>query len=173
MAQAARPEAAPFKAAARVPPPDGFSRDVCAAYEGWTYEMLPAEVVHRVKLFVLDTLGVIAAASRAGGIPELNRQLSAWEKTGVSTALIGKWRASPPTAAMANGAAAHALDFDDNHDPARVHSYSVILPAALAAAEAKGGVGGRAFIAALAVGIEMQCRLGPAAPKSLAGGWQP
>jgi 2-methylcitrate dehydratase PrpD len=173
MTQAARPEAAPFRAATPVPPADGFSRDVCAAFEGWTFETLPAPVVHRIKLFVLDTLGVIAAASRAGGIPELNRQLSAWERTGASTALIGKWRASPPTAALANGAAAHALDFDDNHDPARVHSYSVILPAALAAAEAKGAVGGKPFIAALATGIELQCRLGLASPKSLSRGWHP
>jgi len=170
---AARPELAPFKTATRVPPADGFSREVCAAYEGWTFETLPAAVVHRVKLFVLDTFGVIAAASQANGIPELNRQLCAWEKTGASTALIGKWRASPPTAAMANGAAAHALDFDDNHDPARVHSYAVMLPAALATAEAKGGVSGKAFIAALAVGIELQCRLGLASPKSLSRGWHP
>jgi hypothetical protein len=34
------------------------------------------------------------------------------------TGLIGKRRYSPPTAALANGAAAHALDFDDQHDPA-------------------------------------------------------
>ena len=39
--------------------------------------------------------------------------------------------------------AEHALDFDDNHDPGRVHAYAVILPAALAAAEARGGVSGR------------------------------
>jgi 2-methylcitrate dehydratase PrpD len=170
---AARPDVAPFKTATRVPPADGFSRDVCAAFEGWTFDTLPAPVVHRIKLFVLDTFGVIAAASHANGIPELNRQLCAWGKTGASTALIGKWRASPPTAAMANGAAAHALDFDDNHDPARVHSYAVILPATLAAAEAKGGVSGKAFIAALAVGIELQCRLGLASPNSLSRGWHP
>jgi 2-methylcitrate dehydratase PrpD len=185
MAQTARPEITPFRPAASasapavqarqgpVPPPDGFSREVCAAYEGWRFEILPAEVVHRVKLFVLDTFGVIAAASQASGIPALNRQLSAWEASGVSTALIGKWRASPPTAALANGAAAHALDFDDNHDPGRVHSYAVILPAALAAAEATGGIGGKAFITALAIGIELQCRLGLASPGSLARGWHP
>src|ERR1700682_4716507 len=107
MTQAARPEAAPFRADTRVTAAAGFRRDVFPSYEGWSFETLPPEVVHRVKLFVLDTLGVIAAASGADGIPELNRQLWVWEKAGASTALIGKWRASPPTAAMANGAAAH------------------------------------------------------------------
>lgn len=154
-------------------PPDGYSREVCAAFENWNFSQLPGEVVHRIKLFVLDTLGVIGAAADAEGIAVLNRQLASWERTGASTALIGKWCASPPTAALANGAAAHALDFDDNHDPARVHSYAVILPAALAAAEAQGGISGRQFIAALACGVELQCRLGLASPRSLSRGWHP
>jgi 2-methylcitrate dehydratase PrpD len=153
--------------------PDGYSRQVAAAFENWDFARLPADVAHRIKLFVLDTLGVIAAAANAEGITALNRRLSRWEPAGPSTALIGKWTASPPTAAMANGAAAHALDFDDNHDPARVHSFAVILPAALAAAEGQGGVTGRRFIAALACGVELQCRLGLASPRSLSRGWHP
>ena len=153
--------------------PDGYSREVGAAFENWDFSRLPGEVAHRIKLFVLDTLGVIGAAANAEGIAALNRRLSRWEPSGPSTALIGKWTASPPTAALANGAAAHALDFDDNHDPARVHSYAVILPAALAAAEEQGGVSGRRFITALACGVELQCRLGLASPRSLSRGWHP
>jgi 2-methylcitrate dehydratase PrpD len=154
-------------------PADGFSREVMAAYENWSYSSLPTSVVNRIKLFVLDTLGVIAAAAEAPGIPEVNRLLLGWEGAGPSTMLIGKGRAAPPTAALANGAAAHALDFDDNHDPGRVHSFAVILPAALAAAEARGGVSGRDFIAALATGVELQARLGLAAPNSMSRGWHP
>jgi 2-methylcitrate dehydratase PrpD len=154
-------------------PADGFSREVMAAYENWSYSRLPTEVVERIKLFVLDTLGVIAAAAEAPGIPEMNRLLLGWEGAGPSTMLIGKGRVAPPTAALANGAAAHAMDFDDNHDPGRVHCYAVILPAVLAAAEARGGVSGRDFITALATGVELQARLGLAAPTSMSRGWHP
>jgi 2-methylcitrate dehydratase PrpD len=154
-------------------PADGFSRELMAVYENWSYSSLPTSVVERIKLFVLDTLGVIAAAAEAPGIPEVNRLLLGWEGAGPSTMLIGKGRVSPPTAALANGAAAHALDFDDNHDPGRVHSYAVILPAALAAADARGGVSGRELIAALATGVELQARLGLAAPNSMSRGWHP
>ena len=104
-------------------PADGFSREIMSAYENWSYASLPTSVVERIKLFVLDTLGVIAAAADAPGIPEMNRLLLGWEGAGPSTMLIGKGRVAPPTAALANGAAAHALDFDDNHDPGRVHAY--------------------------------------------------
>ena len=154
-------------------PADGFSREIMSAYENWSYASLPTSVVARIKLFVLDTLGVIAAAADAPGIPEMNRLLLGWEGAGPSTMLIGKGRVAPPTAALANGAAAHALDFDDNHDPGRVHAYAVILPAALAAAEARGGVSGRDLIAALATGVELQARLGLAAPNSMSRGWHP
>jgi 2-methylcitrate dehydratase PrpD len=154
-------------------PADGFSRTVMAAYENWSYSALPASVVQRIKLFVLDTLGVIAAAADAPGIPEVNHLVLDWESAGPSTVLLGKGRVAPPTAALANGAAAHALDFDDNHDPGRVHAYAVILPAAMAAAEARGGVSGRDLIAALATGVELQARLGLAAPHSMSRGWHP
>ena len=99
---------------------------------------IPTPVVERAKLFVVDTLGVIGGAARAPGIPELLSALREWEPSGGSaTALLGGFRLSPQSAAMANGASSHALDFDDQHDPARIHAFCVVLPAALAAAEAR------------------------------------
>src|SRR5690349_6246636 len=92
-----------------------LSRELCANVVAWRYESLPEGVVRTVKALVLDTLGVIAGARSAPGIPELNRRLARWEHSGSATGLVDKARYSPPTAAMANGAAAHALDFDDQH----------------------------------------------------------
>src|SRR3977135_1003015 len=126
-----------------LPWPHCYSRALCGSIAGWTYDMLPAPVLRTVKALILDTLGVIGGAAHAPAIPELNTRLSRWEKTGAATGLIGKRRYSPPTAAMANGAAAHALDFDDQHDPARVHTSCVVLPALLATAEDIGGVNGK------------------------------
>jgi 2-methylcitrate dehydratase PrpD len=164
-------------AAATLPLPDGYSRALCANVAGWTYDMLPAPVLRNVKALILDTLGVIGGAAHAPGIPELNTRLARWEKTGSATGLIGKRRYSPPTAAMANGAAAHALDFDDQHDPARVHTSAVVLPTLLATAEdlsAEGKpVSGRDFILAYAIGAELHARLGLACYNSLGKGWHP
>ncbi len=126
-----------------------------------------------VKRLLVDALAVIAGAARAPGIPELNARLARWEPGGSATGLIGKRRYSPPTAALANGAAAHALDFDDIHDGARVHSMCVVLPALLAAAEDAGPVDGKAFLLGLAVGAELHARLGLACYNSLATGWHP
>ncbi len=42
---------------------------------------------------------------------------------------------SAPMAALVNGTAAHALDFDDNFDPAKAHASAVLVPALLAIAD--------------------------------------
>ncbi len=173
----AAPNVKELFAAKTLPLPDGYSRALCATIAGWTYDTLPAPVLHNVKALILDTLGVIGGAAHAPGIAELNTRLSRWEKTGSATGLIGKRRYSPPTAAMANGAAAHALDFDDQHDPARVHTSAVVLPTLLATAEdlsAEGKpVSGKEFMLAYAIGAELHARLGLACYNSLGKGWHP
>ncbi len=160
-------------AAKSFPLPDGYSRALCANIAEWTYDSLPAPVVRTVKALILDTLGVIGGAAHALGIAELNARLSKWEKTGSATGLVGRHRYSPPTAAMANGAAAHALDFDDQHDPARVHTSCVVLPTLLATAEDIGNISGKDFILAYAIGAELHARLGLACYNSLGKGWHP
>jgi 2-methylcitrate dehydratase PrpD len=44
---------------------------------------------------------------------------------------------SAPNAALFNGTCAHALDFDDNFDPAKAHASAVLIPALLALADAE------------------------------------
>jgi 2-methylcitrate dehydratase PrpD len=152
---------------------EDLSFHLCQKIACWRYEALPPEVLRTLKLLLLDTLGVTAGAATAPGIRELNGRLHKWESSGSATGLIGKRRYSPPTAALANGAAAHALDFDDQHDPARAHGSCVILPALLAAAEDIGKVSGRDFLLAFAIGAEMEARMGVACYNSLRRGWHP
>ena len=151
----------------------GLSRELCASAARISYADLPVEVTDRLKLFLIDTFGVIRGASAAPGLHALNRRLSGWERGGSASMLLTDHRLSPPSAALANGAAAHALDFDDQHDPARVHTNCVMLPALLATAEDIGAVDGERFLAALAVGAELHARLGLACTNSLGWGWHP
>jgi 2-methylcitrate dehydratase PrpD len=156
-----------------MPLSDDYSLRLCEQIAGLRFEDLPADVVHTLKLFLIDTLGVIGGAAHAHGIHELNQRLAKWESAGSATGLIGKRRYSPPTAALANGAAAHALDFDDQHDAARVHTNCVVLPALLATAEDAGNVSGKDFLLAYAIGAELHARLGLACYNSLGKGWHP
>ena len=153
--------------------PENLSRELCEFVAGLRYEDLPREVVATAKALMLDTLGVIGGAREAPGIAQLNARLARWEASGSATGLVDKRRYSPPSAALANGAAAHALDFDDQHDPARVHTSCVVLPTLLAVGEDAGPVGGREFVLAFALGAELHARLGLACYNSLGKGWHP
>ncbi|ESR23803.1 MmgE/PrpD family protein [Lutibaculum baratangense] len=152
---------------------EGISRRLCEAVGDLRYEDVPDDVLRTVKLFALDTLGVIGGASRAPGLAEITGRLRRWETGGSATSLVDGARLSPPHAAMANGAAAHALDFDDMHDPARIHSFCVVLPTMLAVAEEIGGIDGRRFLLALTVAAETHARLGFTCYNSLGKGWHP
>ena len=64
-----------------------------------------------------------------------------------------------PWAALVNGTAAHALDFDDNFDPAKAHASAVLVPAILALAEQEGA-SGRACLDAYIAGLQILGRVG-------------
>ena len=138
-----------------------------------TFSDIPAPLVEQAKLFVLDAFGVMAGAAGAPAIGELRQSIGAWESGGRATLLLEGRRASPASAALANGTAAHALDFDDQHDPARIHTLCTVLPAVLAASEDLGAVSGRSLLTAIIVGAEFACRMGLCCPRSLEHGCHP
>ena len=137
---------------------------------------LPAQTVEITKRSLLDALGVSLAASGIGEGCEAFAQLAASAGAGVpeSTVLGYGLRVAAPMAALANGAMAHALDYEDAFDGAPLHPNASLVAALLAEAEAIGGVSGRDFLAAMAVGCDFTCRLGLSLktdPASL--GWYP
>jgi 2-methylcitrate dehydratase PrpD len=77
-----------------------------------------------------------------------------------SSTLVGSARKlSAPWAALVNGTAAHALDFDDNHDPSKSHASAVLVPALFALGDQQDS-GGAALLDAYVVGIEVLTRTG-------------
>ena len=76
------------------------------------------------------------------------------------SAAIGQGaRLAAPWAALVNGTAAHALDFDDNFDPAKAHATAVLAPAILALAEQEGA-SGRDCLDAYIAGLQILGRVG-------------
>ena len=125
------------------------------------YEDLPEKTVEMTKMSLLDAIGVTLAA---GGLCEECKAFVeiAMESGGKKESTILGFQAQVPAhmAAFANGSMAHALDFEDAHDLALVHPNAATVPAALAMAESIGKVSGKDFIASLAVGCDIVCRLG-------------
>ncbi len=138
----------------------GISRRLAEFAVNLGYEDLPADVIERTKLLILDTAGImVRARNDAESTPAMVRAL---EYLGLATgdcAVPGDARTyAPSAAALLNGTLAHSLDFDDTHAEASLHSSAPIVPAALAAAEMTGA-SGKDLIAACVAGYEIQIRL--------------
>ena len=74
--------------------------------------------------------------------------------------VVGSARRMPaPNAALVNGTAAHALDFDDNYHGNSGHATAVLAPALLALGEERGA-GGRAVLDAYIAGLEAMVVIG-------------
>jgi 2-methylcitrate dehydratase PrpD len=111
------------------------------------------------KKLILDTVGVSLAAWNAPGIPEAFGQLAKWGGAKEATVLAYGARLPGPDAAFINSAMAHALDYDDLHDPSALHISSVVFPVVLATGEI-AGASGSDVLAAMILGIEAACRIG-------------
>lgn len=139
-----------------------------------TWETLPASAAQAAKLVLLDASGVMLGAS---GLAEDVRpflRMAAATGAGPCTVVGTVMRAAAPMAALANGALAHALDFEDAFDRAPGHPNASLVPALIALAQAEGPIDGRRFLTALAVGGDLSCRLGLALRQPMeAGNWYP
>ena len=132
-----------------------FQREV-ARFRTLRLGEISAEALGVARHCLLDWLGCALAGSREPLSAILRKELG--EGAGAAT-LIGGGRASPREAALINGAAGHALDFDDTHTGMGGHPTAPVLPAVLALAEARGA-DGAALLAAFVAGLEVECRLG-------------
>ena len=114
----------------------------------------------------LDTLGVALAGAVHPAVNKLRSVAAAQYRDGMATVLGGKRRMSALCAALVNGAAAHVLDFDDNCYSGFVHGSAVLVPAALAVAEAENASGAD-LITAFVAGCEVEFAVGDAATRHI------
>jgi 2-methylcitrate dehydratase PrpD len=138
------------------------TRALVEAVRGIRYDEIPEEARQTAHHCLLDFLGVALAGSGEPLIDILVAEVVRGEATGKAgeAGIIGRpERATRLTAALVNGAAGHALDFDDTHTAMIGHPSGPVLPALLALGETQGA-DGEALLAALVAGVELECRVG-------------
>jgi len=126
------------------------------------------------KYVLLDAVGVMLGASGMAGEVGAFVVLARAMGDGPCSILGTDFRAAPGMAALANGAMAHALDYEDAFDLAPGHPNASLVPALIALAQFRGPVSGERFLAALVAGCELSCRMGLALRQRMeVGGWYP
>jgi 2-methylcitrate dehydratase PrpD len=125
---------------------------------GVSYDTLPPEAVHWAKVAILDTVGCTLAGSTEPCAHIVERVTTGGASGGACLIFGTGRRTAPLDAALINGTASHALDYDDVSNTLGGHPSAPILPALFALAETHA-VDGRTFIAAFVAGFETETRI--------------
>lgn len=138
----------------------GLTRHLVDAARSCRFEDLPDPVVRVAKHCILDWLAVALAGAREPVFRLLREELVEPGTSGPCTVLDGS-SAGAREAALINGTAGHALDFDDVVWVMTGHPTAPLLPAVLAVGE-QIDAGGRDLLAAFVAGFETESRIGAA-----------
>lgn len=147
------------------------TRDLARFGTALRYDDIPVEVIARIKLSLLDSLGCCLFGAT---LPWTQKVAALAEQEGAKpvATLIGLGRkTSASLAALVNGTSGHAFELDDIHKESIIHAGSIATPVALGLAESRenavGKISGRDVLTAMVAGYEIGHRVGNAATMSL------
>lgn len=125
------------------------------------YEELPGQAIRAAKDALLDTLGVTLAGSHEPAAAIVRDILLEESRPGNSVAVGTRHKTNCLDAALMNGTAAHALDFDDVSDAMGGHPSAPVLAALLALGD-KIEASGQDIVIAFVAGFETEIRIAKA-----------
>ena len=147
-----------------------YTKQVAEFVAQTRYEDLPAKAIELVKQAILDSVAVTLAGS-VEPAAKICAQMAREESTSKDSSVFGQgFKTSCSQAALVNGTAGHALDYDYNYT--YMGQPTSCLAAATFALSEKLGRNGREFLAAYVVGFEVTTKLVCSIPDhSIKEGW--
>ena len=135
------------------------------------YDLLPQKTVQAAKYCFLDTIGVALAGSQTLPVLKVKKYLTENSSKGNSSIWGTPVKTTAELAALSNGTACHALDFDETNYSSIGHQAAVIVPALLALAQEQQ-YHGRELLTAFVAGYEVMGKLGATVnPGTYLKGW--
>lgn len=139
-----------------------IARELAEKLIQFSLDDLSAPALDIARKGIFDTVGVTLAGADEPGPASVRAVLAlSGMAPGRATVFGRAERASMLDAALINGTAAHALDFDDCSNTLGGHPSAPVLPALWALAEERGA-SGAALLAAYAAGVEVETKIGRA-----------
>ncbi|MBI4195863.1 MAG: MmgE/PrpD family protein [Betaproteobacteria bacterium] len=140
-------------------PKQGAAQELIRFCQALSLEAVPGSVVDYAKWCLLDSLGCALFGSRQPWARIMAEEMLAEGSRGHSSILGRNETLAAPAAALCNGTATHGFELDDLLDEAIVHPGAIVVPAALAAAEAIDAPGSR-LLPGIIAGYEAINRVG-------------
>lgn len=125
------------------------------------YDAAPSLAQQAARQGVLDTIGVTLAGAGSDAARRVGAAFLPMAGEGPASIMGAERSVDPASAALLNGTASHAHDFDDCSNTLGGHPSAPILPALWALAEAHGA-SGKDLLSAYIAGVEVETRLGRA-----------
>ena len=137
-------------------PAPGLAQALGARVAALQWRDVPPEALRWAKVGILDTVGVTLAGSREAAPRLVARSLDL--APGPSLLFGQARRVGALDAALINGTASHALDFDDCNNTLGGHPSAPVLSALFALADELGS-SGRDFVLAYVAGFEVETKI--------------
>ena len=148
------------------------TRAIAQFVSGLRYEDIPGEVIARIKLLMLDSLGCALYGAGLEWSRILRQTLGAVDTTQGCRVWGTAEKLSAPHAALVNGTLVQSFELDDVHRQGVLHVGAVTLPPLLAVTELRPGMSGRDFLTAAVAGYEIGPRVGKCmGPQHIGQGW--
>ena len=136
------------------------------------YDDIPNEVIERIKLLILDSLGCALYGSALEWSRILRATLAGLDVTKACRVWGTPELLSAPHAALVNGTLIQSFELDDVHRQGVLHVGAVTLPPLLAVTEIRPGLSGRDFLTSAVAGYEIGPRVGKCmGPQHIGQGW--
>ncbi len=127
------------------------------------YDDIPKHVVDRMKMCVLDSIGCCLHGVTLPWTKSVEAMVMDEGASPIASIFGTSHKTSVGNAALVNGTAGHAFEFDDMHKESILHPGSIAIPVLFALVEKLGKVSGKDFLTAMVCGYEVGTRVGNAA----------
>jgi 2-methylcitrate dehydratase PrpD len=149
-----------------------YTRELAQFVSSLSYEQIPENVLQRIKLLMLDSLGCALYGTHLPWSRILLETLKSVDTSSGAQVWGTNERLSLPHAALMNGTLVQGFELDDVHRQGVLHVGAVVLPALLAVAESRRNLSGKEFLASAVAGYEVGPRVGVCmGAEHIAQGW--
>src|SRR5471032_2830691 len=137
-----------------------YTRGMAEFVSNLRYEDIPPEVLTRIKLLMLDSLGCALYGADLEWTRIMQKSLGELDTTQACAVWGTRQKLSAPHAALVNGTQVQGFELDDVHRQGVLHVGAVTLPALIAVCESHARLSGRDFLTAAVAGYEIGPRVG-------------
>jgi 2-methylcitrate dehydratase PrpD len=149
-----------------------YTKGIAEFVSGLQFKDIPPEVIQRIKLLILDSLGSSLYGQKLQWTRILQETLAEVDNSNIAKIWGTNKSLSLPNAVLVNGTQIHSFELDDVHRQGVMHVGAVVLPGLMGIADNVHAMNGIEFLTSAVAGYEIGPRVGICmGQEHIAQGW--